>query len=561
MRKISPMQGINLALLGLAALPGFSQNAKSKNIKPNILFIAVDDLKPLLSCYGDKFAKTPNIDRLANQGTVFMNNYCQQAVSGPTRASLMTGKRPDYTQVWDLVTVMRDKNPDIVTIPQYFINQGYATAGIGKIFHPGITDKKEDAASWSIPYLLADNYYAKGFGMPLMKHYQNPSTKALIEKYQKEAVDSGMKKKAINEYISKRIKLSNECIDIPDNAYEDGAMALAAKDQLIKFSKDNGSFFFAVGFHKPHLPFVSPKKYWDLYKRDEMPLAKYQQHAENSPDFAYTKAGELKNYTDIPEYCTFTDSQNKTGMAIDKQKEMIQGYYAAVSYMDAQVGILLNTLDSLGMLKNTIIVLWGDHGWHLGDHDLWCKHTNFENATRSTLIISAPGLKAGQTNSMSEFVDVFPTLCDLSGVGIPTYLDGKSLVPLMKDKKASVKDYSMSQYPRSLKKAQQKKEGLESGDVMGYSLRTSRYRYTVWMSNAFRSNQPYNEKNILATELYDYEKDPLETINVSQDKNYEATVKDLKGKMIGYFKSQEYIGAYKVQDEKKKSNKKINSVD
>ena len=180
----------------------------------------------------------------------------------------------------------------------------------------------------------------------------------------------------------------------------------------------------AVGYHKPHLHFVAPKKYWDLYDRKSMPIAEFQAHAKGSPELAYHRCGELKKYTDIPEFCTFTDQSLHTGLALEKQKELIHGYYACISYLDAQVGELLDTLDSLGTLHNTIIVLWGDHGWHLGDHDLWNKHTNFENATKVPLIIAAPGMSSGNADTFAEFVDIYPTLCDLAGIGIPSDIDG-----------------------------------------------------------------------------------------------------------------------------------------
>jgi arylsulfatase A-like enzyme len=433
-------------------------------------------------------------------------------------------------------------NPDIVTLPQYFISQGYTTSGIGKIYHPSCVDKQSDIQSWSIPFLEAeDSYYDKKSGMPLLQGYQLPETKKLIEKYRQEAAEQGLKGGKANEYITKFIKPSVESADVPDNAYEDGANALKSVDQLIKLSKSNSPFFYAVGFHKPHLPFVSPKKYWDMYNRNDMPIAQFQEHAKNSPEIAYTRAGELKNYTDIPALCTFTDQSLSTGLAIEKQKELIHGYYAAISYMDAQVGILLNTLDSLGMLENTVIVLWGDHGWHLGDHDLWCKHTNFENATRAPMIISAPGIKAGNTKSVTEFVDIFPTLCDLSGVPIPSHLDGQSLVAVMKNPASKADDYAVSQYPRSLKKDVTEKMGYDDKALMGYSIRTERYRYTVWMNNNYRSNEPFSKDRIYATELYDYVKDPLETVNVADDKTYASVKKEMNDKMTAFMASQEKI--------------------
>ena len=222
-----------------------------------------------------------------------------------------------------------------------------------------------------------------------------------------------------------------------------------------------------------------------------------------------------------------------------KQKELIQGYYAAISYMDAQVGILLNTLDSLGVLNNTIIVLWGDHGWHLGDHDLWNKHTNLEQATRSPLIIAAPGLKPGQTKSMSEHLDIFPTICDLSNVSIPSVLQGKSLKPLMQNKNSQVKEFSVSQYPRKLKSSEAKTLGYTDPKLMGYSIRTDKYRYTLWMNNNFTSKEAYSDARVYAKELYDYTKDPLEKVNVADEKEYKKIAADMQEKIVSFFKSQE----------------------
>ena len=513
---------------------------KKTTSKPNILFIAVDDLKPLLGCYGNTLVKTPNIDRLAKMATVFDKNYCQQAICGPTRASLMTGTRPDVTKIWNLTTQMRDVNPNLVTLPQYLITQGYATSGIGKIYHPSSAIGGVDPVSWSIPYLKSkESDFPAELGLPANGQYQLPETKArmtpdiIAERKQQN------KDLAANDENPKSIKgPSTECIDLPDNAYQDGVNALLAKDQIIALSKSDKPFFMAVGFSKPHLPFVAPKKYWDLYKREDMPIAPFQEHSKNGPLIAYHQSGELRNYIDIPEFATLPADSLRIGLKIEKQRELIHGYYAAVSYMDAQVGILLNTLESLGTLDNTIIVLWGDHGWHLGDHDLWHKHTNFEEATRAPLIIAGPGIKAGKTSSLTEFVDVFPTICDLAGVSIPKNLDGKSLKPLMLNNKTKGKEYSISQYPRKLKKAEMTKLGYTDAKMMGYSLRTDQYRYTIWMNN-FTSKQAFNESQVYASEMYDYVKDPLEKVNVVNDKNYTSISAGLKSKMIAFFKSQE----------------------
>ena len=513
---------------------------KKPTSKPNILFIAVDDLKPLLGCYGNTLVKSPNIDRLAKLATVFNKNYCQQAICGPTRASIMTGTRPDVTKIWNLTTQMRDANPNTLTLPQYLISQGYTTSGIGKIYHPSSAIGGVDPVSWSIPYLKSkESDFPTELGLPANGQYQMPETKArmtpeIIAERKKQSKDL-----AANDENPKSIKgPSTECMDLPDNAYQDGVNALLAKDQIIELSKSDKPFFMAVGFSKPHLPFVAPKKYWDLYNLEDMPIASFQEHSKNGPLIAYHQSGELRNYIDIPEFATLPADSLRIGLKIEKQKELIHGYYAAISYMDAQVGILLNTLESLGTLDNTIVVLWGDHGWHLGDHDLWHKHTNFEEATRAPLIIAGPGIKAGKTSSLTEFVDVFPTICDLAGVAIPKNLDGKSLKPLMLNNKTKGKEYSISQYPRKLKKLQLAKTTYPNANMMGYSLRTDQYRYTIWMNN-FTSKDTFNESQVYASEMYDYVKDPLEKVNVVNDKNYTSISASLKSKMIAFFKSQE----------------------
>jgi len=509
-------------------------NVNAQKSKPNILFIAVDDLKPELGAYGNKLVKTPNIDRLAKMSTVFLNNYCQQAVCGPTRASLMTGMRPDYTKIWDLKTQMRDMNPNILTLPQYLITQGYNTVGTGKIYHPSSSIKKIDPVSWSMPYLEPEESdYANNLGKPANGQYQKPENKAIF------AVKKERVQRDNDDEEPTTIKgPSSENYDVPDNAYDDGVIALMAKNKLIEFSKNSKPYFMAVGFRKPHLPFVAPKKYWDLYNRADMPLATFTEHAKDAPEVAYHKSGELRNYIDIPAFATFNQPGNHVYIKEEKQKELIHGYYAAVSYMDAQVGILLNTLDSLGTLNNTIIVLWGDHGWHLGDHDLWEKHTNMEQATRAPLIVAAPGMKAGKSNSLSEHLDIFPTICDLAGLNVPAQLQGKSLKPIMQNNSSAVKDFSVSQYPRKLSKEDTQKAGFDSNKIMGYSLRTSKYRFTIWM-NDFTSDQPFDAKKIFASEMYDYNADPLEKVNVYTSNNYKEAAKEMYSKMVNFFKSQE----------------------
>jgi len=519
-----------IATIGITAQVGLCLTNLSAQVKKmNVLFIAVDDLKPILGCYGDKLVKTPNIDRIAAKGMVFLQNHCQMALCGPTRASIMTGMRPDFTKVWDLQTKMRDVNPGILTLPQYFSKNGYSTTGVGKIFDPRCVDNNHDTPSWSQAFRkTVASYYNTSTGAPVQYFYQDPETRKKISTYQAYFSKLGITGTTLIDSIGKYIKPSVENVDVPDDAYSDGANAKIANELLLKLSKETAPFFLAVGFARPHLPFCAPKKYWDLYAREDMPVAQYQQHALNSPAKSYHNSSELRfGYTDIPPLVSFTNYQYGIGLPIEKQKELIHGYYACVSYIDAQVGKLLNTLDLLGLTENTIIVLWGDHGWHLGDHDLWCKHSNFEQATRSPLVISAPKMVAGQTKSVSEFVDVFPTVCELAGLNIPSRLDGKSLVPLMKDPTAKVKDYAVSQYSLS--------------GNSGYTIRTEQYRSTYWMKSGFKSTTPYTASSLVIKELYDYQVDPLETVNVANDSKYAVIANEMDKKMMEFFNSQSTV--------------------
>lgn len=475
--------------------------------QPNILFLNVDDLKPMLGPYDYKDISSPNIDRLAKNGVVFENAYCQQAVCAPSRISLLTGLRPDKTKVWDLRTFMRDMNPDVVTLPQIFKQNGYETVGYGKIFHGA---RNGDQISWTIPYEKDDKLtYADGFDYPASGKYQ---AKEIHEAYI-EVKNQNLNYKQRNRLLrDKGFRPSTESLDVPDDAYEDGAIAVQAMKQLEHFSKSDKPFFLALGFHKPHLPFVAPKKYWDLYDRDEITLASYQKKAENAPPSAYHTWGELRNYSDIPR---------EDPVPEDKQRELIHAYKACVSYIDAQIGMVMNKLDKLGLRENTIVILWGDHGWHLGDHGLWCKHSNFEQATRVPLIISAPSyLKHQKASTMAELVDIYPTLTELAGFHVGEHLEGKSLVPALKDANKIIKDYAISQYPRGNNK-------------MGYSIRTNRYRLTLWLQGKFYKENIISNPDIIGVELYDYQVDPLETKSLVNETGYEEIKEKLQKKLLG----------------------------
>ena len=503
-----------LFLLGLlvAFLTSHAQQAK----KPNVLFLAIDDLKPMLACYGEKQVHSPNIDRLARMGTLFMANYCQQAVCAPTRASLLTGQRPDYTQVWDLKTLIRDKVPNILTIPQFFKQQGYVTAGIGKVFDPRSVDKGADEISWSIPYLKVEkDDFAKGFDKPFQNYYQSKPLIDLINKIREEGIKNGLKGKELEDFVANGHRPLYEAIDVPDDAYIDGANTQKAIRQLNQLASEEKPFFMAVGLTKPHLPFVAPKKYWDLYQRDHIKIAEYQELAKGSPEFAFQPSNELVNQYILPSGQRM--STGYTPKSTDLQKLLIHGYYASVSYTDAQVGKLLDALKDLKIDKNTIIVLWGDHGWHLGDHTMWAKHSNFEQATRAPLLISAPGFPGKQVaRGLSEFVDVFPTLSELAHLPIPSGLAGKSLVPMMKNPSIKLKEFAQSQYPRLNDKA------------MGYAIRTEQYRLVMWFKGEFHKQKIEANSPVLGIELYDYKKDPLEKENLAEKPAYQQILNQHK---------------------------------
>lgn len=448
----------------------------------NVLFIAVDDLRPQLGCYGVKNAKTPNIDALAASGTQFNRAYCQQAVCSPSRTSLLTGCRPDTTKVYNLEDHFRKFIPDVVTLPQYFKGHGYFTQGLSKIYHPGL----DDPASWSVPHW-----------QPNAPNYGDPEDlKAVRQQIQRMKKNGKFDGGGVVETDPKtgaamRIKAGNmpkgpawESPDVPDNALADGMTADKAIETLQEL-KDK-KFFLAVGFLKPHLPFVAPKKYYDLYASTKFTAADNPYAPKDCPPVALMNWGELRAYKDMPKQ---GDMPEETAL------KLIRGYYAAASYTDAQVGRVVGELERLGLRDKTIIVLWGDHGWQLGEHGEWCKHTNFEEATHAPLIISAPKQKnkGAKTDSFAEFVDVYPTLCSLAGLPKPEGVEGTSLAPVMNDPKRSVKTAAFSQYPRP-------------GNIMGHSMRTDRYRYTEWAEPG---------KEPMGLELYDYKTDPKGNVNIA----------------------------------------------
>ncbi|MDB9721311.1 sulfatase [Winogradskyella sp.] len=492
-----------------------SASVTPSNKQKNILFIAIDDLKPLLSNYGNTQMKTPNFDRLAKMGMTFTNAHVQYAVCGASRASVMTGTNPDTNKVWDLKTDFRVSNPDLISMPEHLINQGYESTGTGKIYHIPSAAKGHDAKTWSIPHQMPKNFDPK-YGEPALNYYQNPKTKLEVDRLIKEANAKGITKRGrTRSYVFKRLKPSTESADVSDTAYNDGLYTETALKQLETLESGTKPWFLAVGFQKPHLPFVAPKKYWDLYTRDHIELAEFQKLSEGTPKFAFHSFGELRAFSDIDNALNIGDKLSDA-----KQRELIHGYMACISYIDAQIGKLLDDLQRRSILEETVIVLWGDHGFHLGDHTEWCKHSNFEQATRIPFMFSGPGVQKNQkSHHPVNLVDLFPTVFELANVKQHNQTDGKSLVPLLdNDDTTTVEmDYAYHQYAR--------------GKRMGYSIRTERYRYTEWHDNNYRSYDTYNESNIIAAELYDYQNDPSETKNWVKDSNYAKIVKALKSKL------------------------------
>lgn len=476
-RRFLQMGLASAALSG--SLAGLAQAASAK--KMNVLFIAVDDLKPNLGCYGDPLAKSPNIDRLAAKGTMFSRAYCQQAVCSPSRTSLLTGLRPDTTRVYDLVVHFRTTIPDVVTLPEQFKKHGYHTQGLSKIYHGSL----DDAQSWSVPHWAPRTKgYGTAEGLAVMNRLYDEASETDKAAKPVKAKKAGKKAKSA---ASKVRGLPWEAADVPDNYFADGATADKAIEVLREI-KDK-PFFLAVGFLRPHLPFVAPKKYWDLYDPSQFKFADYRTAPKDCPPLAMSSWGELRAYYGMPK---------EGPLSPEQERKMLHGYYAAMSYTDTMIGRVIGELERLGLRENTIIILWGDHGWHLGDHGLWCKHTNFEQATHAPLIISVPGQKTAgkKCDALVEFVDIAPSLMDLCGVPLTENLEGTSFKPLIEDPSRPWKKAAFSQYPR----------GGQGQQWMGHSMRTERYRFTEWLARDQQGRE---------IELYDYEKDPEETANLA----------------------------------------------
>ncbi len=513
-------------LICFSLLFSITANSQQKK-KPNILFIAVDDLRTELGTYGSTIVKSPNIDALAKAGIQFNRAYCQQAICGPSRASVMTGARPETINVIDLFQDFRANRPDIVTLPQHFRENGYETVYTGKIFHPGFSDEE---MSWSrSPVRVKRNPNAPetmGGYASIANQLLYLKTKIALEKKYGEKIIS-------DNWLAKGP--ATECEDVPDDTYEDGYNTLSAIATLKDLRKSDKPWFLGLGFKKPHLDWIAPKKYWDLYDENKIPIATQTNPPKNGASMGLSESMEVRVGADIPKTDPFSP---------ELQRRLRHGYYACISYIDAQLGLMIQALKDSGEYDNTIIVLWSDHGFNLGEMGYWGKATNYEIATRVPFIVVAPGVsdkvKGSKSDALVELVDIYPTLCDLAGLTRPSTLEGHSLVPLLKKPDLKWQTAAFSLFPtpalrewaaspftppfrtaffapliqkiESRIKAQMgdkwNRETFENF-VMGYAMRTDRYRMVVWKDRRRPNDKP------LFIELYDHQLDPDETVNIA----------------------------------------------
>jgi arylsulfatase A-like enzyme len=423
--------------------------------RPNVLFIAVDDLRPELACYGKQHIHSPNIDRLATSGVLFGRAYCMVPTCGASRASLMTGIRPARRRFVNYLAWAEKDAPGITTMNTHFKENGYCTLSLGKVFH----HPQDNAVGWSKPAWRPK-------GIPWYRRSENHE---LHEKRQKQE--------------NRKRGPAWESADVPDNAYADGVLAERALADLRRLKAKDQPFFLAVGFFKPHLPFIAPEEYWDLYDYEKIQLPVNYHVPKDAPKESVHTSGELRAYAEIPA----------TGpVSNEMARNLIHGYYACVSYTDALIGKLLDELDRLDLADNTIVVLWGDHGWNLGEHTLWCKHSCYETSLQIPLIVRAPGVKGGQRrSSIVESIDVYPSLCDLAGLTMPEHLQGRSLATLMKEPDSEWKSAAVGRY---------------------------RNRDTI-RTDAFRFTEYTNAKGkLISRMLYDHDADPDENVNVSESR-------------------------------------------
>lgn len=430
----------------------------------NVLFFIVDDLRTQLGCYGGEGMSTPNIDRLAASGTLFERAYSAFPICGPSRASTLTGLRPAPARFFKWNASVDEDVPGALTIPEHFKNLGYHTRCIGKTLH----NENDCARAWS-----------GGVWMPPGGIGAVPGAYAISEN----------RERKINEGRAPAF----EEADVDDDAYGDGQGAALAVQELRELAAGKQPFFLSVGFVRPHLPFNAPRRYWDIYDRDAIKLPENSSLPENAPDLAATNWQELRNYAGIPAEGPLDD---------DLARTLIHGYNAGVSYMDAQLGRVVDELERLGLRGDTAVLLCADHGWQLGEHGLWSKHCLFEESLHCPLIVSGPGVERGRAAGLAEFVDIFPSLCELADLPLPAHLHGRSFVPQLRDARAPGKDAVFSRHGNQ------------------ESVKTDRHRYSEWTDA---------EGSVIARMLYDHALDPGENFNIAGSPAHAAAVAGLAG--------------------------------
>lgn len=456
--------------------------SKPEPNKPNVVLILVDDLKPILGCYGDRLAVSPNIDRLAAKSLRFDLAYCNQAVCAASRCSLLLGSHPTSSGLYGLGNRIRNRIPNAVTLPQHFEVHGYRVEGLGKLFHVG-HGNNGDPESFKA-------FYHKD----LVVEYLDPASTHGGQLTREEALFTNQE---LGRIPSLPRGAAWEQPDVRDESYADGRVAAKTIERLQLANENRNTsgqpFFIAAGFVRPHLPFSAPQKYWDLYKPEDFVVPENEPLPIDAPKAAGKRGGEIAAYDPVP---TGPNAQ----FSDDLKRNLIHGYYASMSYMDAQVGKILDEMERLNLFENTIVVFWSDHGYHLGDHGIWTKHTNYEQANRIPLLIYAPKLTSPGTSTkqLAESVDIYPTLSELAGLPEhtgPQHIDGKSLVRVLRDPDARIRDHAYHMFPNA---------------KMGRAIRTERYRLVEWKNHR-------DPSQLIEYELYDYETDPTESRNLIDD--------------------------------------------
>ena len=467
------MYRFSLTLLTLSALllGGCSAKSPTEEAKApkqfNVLFIAADDLRMNLGCYGDAVAVTPHLDRLAAQGMVFERAYCQFPSCNASRASIMTGMHPDSISVWRLNDHFRETAPDVITLPQHFKANGYHTESIGKVLH-NYNKIRDNELSWSVPARMDQENHFTDYAFE--ENSRKGNTKGLVA----------------------------EMANVPDEAYDDGRITEDAVETIQRLAEQDQPFFLAVGFLKPHSPYNAPTAYWNLYDREDMKPLGPVDRPENQPDYNWFYYRELRNFPEIPNEGPISDEQ---------AQRLRHGYYAATSYVDSNVGQLLKALEESGQAENTIVVFWSDHGYHLGENDHWTKVMARELDAQVPLLLYVPGKAPGRTSAIVEYTDLYPTLVELCKLPTVDELDGISFAPVLDSPERDAREAALTQVSRPW-------PTNRLIEQMAYSIRTKDFRYTRWVD--------FESREVLAEELYDHRIDTFERNNLAPLSEFQA---------------------------------------